>query len=162
MRTLSGILPWVVVLVIAGAVIWFLYDRHMAAGRWVVAGFLVAHGLIHLLYLAPAPEAAGGSEWPFDLGSSWVSGSAGLDRGTLRTLGVALIVLIVAGFGLSGLATLGVIVPESWWPGLVVASAALSLGMLVLFFAPSLLAGIGIDLFLIWLALASSWRPGLV
>lgn len=164
MKTLLGILPWVLVLAIAGAVIWFLYDRHMAVGRWLFAAFLVAHGLIHLLYLAPAPEAAaaGGPDWPFHLGGSWLSGATGLDAGAMRTLGIGLIALIVAGFVLSGLATVGVVVPESRWLGLVVASAALSLAMLGLFFAPSLLAGIAIDLFLIWLALASSWRPSLV
>ncbi len=164
MKTLMGILPWIVVLVVAGAVIWFLYDRHMAAGRWVFAAFLVAHGVIHLLYLAPAPEAAvaGGPEWPFDLGGSWLPGATGVEGGALRSLGLTLIGLVVVGFGLSGLATLGIIVPASWWPGLVVASSALSLGVLALFFAPSLLAGVAIDVFLIWLALASTWRPSLV
>ncbi len=164
MKVLTGVLPWAIVLIVAGAVIWFLYDRNLAAGRWVFAGFLVAHGLIHLLYLVPAPEAstAGGPEWPFDLGGSWLANATGLDAGVVRALGLALIAAVIVGFALGGLATLGAIVPASWWPALIVGSAVLSLAVLVLFFAPSLLIGVVLDVFLIWLALATTWRPGLV
>lgn len=162
MKALTGLLPWAVVLLLVGAAIWLLYDRQVAAGRWLLAGLLIAHGLVHILYLVPQPATVpGGAEWPFDLGRAWPVSAAGLDPGLARTIAAALIAALVIGFALAGLSTLDLGVPVTWWPALVSVSAGLSLLVLVLFFDPQLLAGIALDLVLLWLALLTSWRPAL-
>jgi hypothetical protein len=160
MKAVTGLLPWAVALVLIGAAIWFLYDRQMAAGRWLFAGLLVAHGAVHVLYLVPQPAAApGGLEWPFDIARAWPVSAAGLDPGVVRMVAVGLVGVVVVGFVLAGLATVGVVVPTTWWPALVGLSAALSLVVLVLLFDPQLLAGVVLDLVLIWLAILTDWRP---
>ena len=45
----------------------------------VVALFLIAHGLIHLLYASPAPTS-GQAEWPFRVDHSWLLTRLGLER----------------------------------------------------------------------------------
>lgn len=40
--------------------------------RLLFTGLLVAHGLIHASYLAPAPAAAGGPPWQLHLDRSWL------------------------------------------------------------------------------------------
>ena len=160
MKALTGLLPWAVVLVVIGAAIWFLYERNMAAGQWLLAGLLIAHGAVHILYLVPQPAAtSGGVTWPFDVVRAWPVSSAGLDPGLARVVATALVAGVVIGFALAGLSTLGLILPAGWWPALVSVSAALSLLLLVLFFDPQLLAGIALDLVLLWLALLTTWRP---
>jgi len=162
MRALTGLLPWAVVLVLVGATIWALYERNLVAGRWLLAGLLLAHGLVHALYLVPQPAmSAAGPQWPFDLARAWPVQAAWLDPGLARAIATAVITAVVAGFALTGLSTLGLGVPSAWWPALVSASAALSMLLLVLCFDPQLLAGVAIDLVLLWLALVASWRPAL-
>jgi hypothetical protein len=146
-------------MLVAFGVLWFLYDHQIAVGPWLVAALLVGHGAVHGLFLVGRPAAtASGPEWPFDLAGSW-SISAGLDLGVARTVAVGLIALVIAGFSLSGLATVGLVLPHTWWPALVSASAGLSLVLLILFFDAQLLVGVMLDLILLWLAIASTWRP---
>lgn len=160
MKTLVGIAPWAVVLLGIGAAVWFLSDRNLAAGRWLLAGVLVAHGLVHLLYLVPQPATAtAGGDWPFDLARPWVVTSANLDPAVARAIATGLIAAVIVGFGLSGLSTAGILLPSSWWPTLVSVSSGLSLLMLLLFFAPGLMVGMALDGVLLWVALASTWRP---
>lgn len=109
---------------------------------------LVAHGLVHLMWFVPNDDPA----WPFRLDRS------GLMSGTTRKpVAVALVALIVAGFGLLGLAVWGVPGLASIWPGLAIGAAVASLTALVLFWDRQLLWGIAIDVALIVVAL---WRPG--
>jgi hypothetical protein len=163
MKGLTGLLPWAIVLVLAGAALWFLYDRHLAAGRWVFALLLVGHGAVHLLYLAPTPAAtAGGPSWPFDLAGGPFGGALGLDAGQARVVAIALIAAVVVVFSMAGLSALGLLAPEGWWPALTVAGSVLSLLLLVVWFDPQLSAGIVLDVALIWLAGLTTWRPHLV
>lgn len=162
MKRLVGVLPWAIVLVLAGAVIWFLLDRQMAAGRWLLAVVLLAHGMVHALFLVPAPTPAARAsthEWPFALAKSWLTTRAGLDAGLVRWIAVALIALTVAAFALAALATVGLIVPVGWWGVLVVIGALASLTLLVVAFDPQLILGIGIDVALLVVVLAASWSP---
>jgi hypothetical protein len=160
LKTMAGLVPFAVVLAGIGVAIWWLLSREMALGRWVFGGFVVAHGLIHMLFVVPAPATtAGGAEWPFDLTQSWLVTSVGLDVGPVRVIGVALIGLVVVGFLLAGLATVGILVPSGWWPALVVASAAASAVLLVLFFNPQLVLGMAIDALLLWVVLDAVWTP---
>lgn len=163
MKTVTGLLPFAVVLAGIGGAIWWLLARDMTIGRWVLGGFLLAHGLIHVLFFVPAPATtagtAGGAEWPFDMTRSWLVTSAGLDLGPVRLLGAALVVVVAVGFLLAVLATVGVVVPSGWWQVLVVGSAAASVVLLALFFNPQLVLGVAIDAVLVWVVLASVWAP---
>jgi hypothetical protein len=63
-KPIGGILPWAVVLAAVGGAIWWLLSREMAAGRWLLAALLIGHGVVHVLFAAPAPTATeGGPDW---------------------------------------------------------------------------------------------------
>lgn len=163
MKTITGLLPFAVGLAAIGIAIWWLLGREMALGRWLLGAFLVAHGLVHLLFVVPQPAtSAGGSgaaEWPFDKARSWLVTGAGLDVNLVHVIGVALICAVTVGFLLAGLATVGILFPAGWWPVLVVASAAASAVLLALYFNPQLALGVAIDVVLAWVVLATVWAP---
>jgi hypothetical protein len=159
MRGIVGMLPWVIVLAIAGAAIWLLLDRQVVLGTWVFAALILGHGLVHALYLvAPPDPPAGrpGPRWPFDLGRSWLVALAGVRRG--RRLGVVFVGVIVAASILAALATVGVL-PVAWWSALVVLAAVASLVLLVLAFDLQLVLGIGIDVALLVVVVTGAWTP---
>jgi hypothetical protein len=157
MKTLIGLLPLAAVLGVVAAAIWLMVERNIAAGAWLLAALLVGHGLVHGLYLLPQEQSPSG--WPFDMGRSWLLTSLGIDPGTTRILGTVLIAVVAIGFVLGGLATLDMLVPAVWWPALMVGSAAVSVLLLVLYFDPQLVLGLAIDAALLWIVLASTWRP---
>jgi hypothetical protein len=161
MKTLRGLLPWAVVLAIGGVAIWLMLDRYMVLGTWLLAGVLAAHGLVHGLYLvpAPAPASANAPRWPFDLGRSWLVSSLGLDRRLVRVGAIGLIAVVVVAFALAALGTVGLVVPVTWWPGLVVVGAVASLVLLATAFDPQLVLGIGIDVALLVVVAGSLWSP---
>ena len=159
MRGIVGMLPWVIVLGIAGAAIWLLLDRQAALGTWVLAALIVGHGLVHVLYFVPPPDPPAGRQgprWPFDLGRSWLVAIAGARRG--RHLAALLVGVIVVASIAAALATVGV-VPVAWWSALVVLAAVASLVLLVLAFEPQLILGIGIDVALTLVAVSGAWTP---
>jgi len=115
--------------------------------RSVLGLLLIAHGLVHLLWLAPSDDPA----WPFRLDRSWlVPGAA-----RTPTAGV-LIALVVGGFALLGLAVWGVPGLTSIWPVLAIAASVASLATMVLFWDRQLLWGVAIDVAFIVVAL---WQP---
>lgn len=157
-RTVAGILPWAIVLMVSGGVVWWLLAREMAAGRWFLAALLMGHGLVHLLFVVPTPAATeGGAEWPFDLAQSWAITGIGLDVTVVRTIGLALITVVVVGFSSAALSTVGIIVPSGWWQPIVAVSAVASTILLVLFVEPQLVLGLGIDAVLLWVVAARVW-----
>jgi hypothetical protein len=159
MKSALGMLPWAVVLGAAGFGIWWLLSRDMAAGRWLLAAVLVGHGVVHALFFVPEPAAtADGPEWPFRIAGSWPAG-LGLDAGLLRAAAAVLIVATIASFAVAAAATIGVVVPASWWPGAVAVGAVVSAVTLVLFFDPQLVLGLGIDAVLLWVVATGTWKP---
>ncbi len=104
----------------------------------VVAGvLLVAHGLVHLLYLAPdTPE--------FSLDRSWL-----VPSGARRPVAVALMVATVVAFVLLALAVWQVPGLVAAWPVLALVAAGVSLLLLVLFWDWHLVFGVVIDVLLI-------------
>jgi hypothetical protein len=160
LKTIVGLVPLAVVLAALGAAIWWMLSRDMVLGRWILAAVMLGHGLVHAMFVMPQPTAkAGGTEWPFDMAKSWLVTAAGLDVNLVRMIGVAFIGVVVVGFMLAALATVGVVVPSGAWPALVSFSAVASAVMLVLFFTPQLLLGLAIDAVLVWVALAAVWTP---
>jgi len=126
----------------------------------LLAGFLVAHAMIHISYLTPAPpRTAGGPEWPFDLTRSWLVTGFQMGPGVVRPLGIALVATTTTLLVAAGFATVGWLIPSGWWPGLVVSGAALSVLTLGVFFHPWLILGIAIDAALLWTVLMGGWQP---
>jgi hypothetical protein len=86
--------------------------------RILIAGALLVHGVGHILgFWMPA--------------RSWLFPNAG--EPVLRTVSSILWVLVAAGFILSCLGFLGVVVPADWWRPLAVVFALISLLGLALF-----------------------------
>lgn len=111
----------------------------------IVAGlFLIAHGLVHLLYLVHKEDDP---SFPFTLKQSWL-----VPEAVRRPTGLVLLAATVAAFALLGLAVWGVPGLSGAWPVIAVVAAALSLSLLVAFWNSHLFAGIGIDLALVALA----------
>jgi hypothetical protein len=159
-KTMAGTLPWAVVLVVAGAAIWWLLSRDMAAGRWLLAALLIGHGAVHVFFVVPAPAATdGGAAWPFDMARSWTVTEAGLDLNLVRVIGMALTAVTVGAFALAALSTVGLIVPSAWWQPTVALGAIASAAMLLLFFEPQLVLGLGIDAVLLWVVVTQAWVP---
>ncbi len=124
--------------------------------------FLMLHGLIHLGYLLPAswihPRKP---DWPFDMRRSWLITRLGADAQVIRELGASFTVAIFAGFIACGFAWMGFGLPPEWWVSVAGASSIASVAMLIAFFHPWVIAGVAIDLGLLWLT-ASGWGPPLV
>jgi hypothetical protein len=163
MKTVTDLLPLALGIAIIGFVTWYLLKSDWAIGPWLLAGLLFAHGWVHLMFVFPRPAAeaaaAGGSSWPFDMSRSWLITGPGVDVGVVRAVGIILMAIAFAGFLLAALSTLGIVVPTSWWAGLVAGSAVGSLVLLTLFVSPSLALGYAIDLVLLWLVASSAWAP---
>lgn len=116
----------------------------------IVAGLLlVAHGLVHLLYLTPEAED---KKYPFTLRESWL-----VPETARRPVAIILIAGTIVFFALLGLAVWGVPVLSGAWPALALAAALTSLALLVAFWDVQLITGVIIDLGLIAIALM---RPG--
>jgi hypothetical protein len=163
MRAILDLLPIGVGVALVAALAWFLLDRDIGAGRWLLAGLLLAHGWVHLMFVFPTPEAAtatgGGLAYPFDMTRTWLITNAGMDAGLARSIGIVVMVVTFVTFALAALATVGWLVPAGWWAGLMLGGAAASTLMLVLFFSPALLLGFVINAALWWLVLAAVWSP---
>lgn len=108
--------------------------------RIVVGFLLIAHGLVHLLYLIDdVPE--------FSLENSWL-----LPGSASRPVALVLMWSTIAAFTLLGLAVWGVPGLTSIWPALAIIGSALSLLLLVAFWSWSLVFGVLINLAVIAIA----------
>jgi hypothetical protein len=114
--------------------------------RVLLAGLLVAHGLIHVSFLTPAPAVNGGPPWPFQLDRSWLLSRAGLATTTMITAGRILVITLVVAFAVGGL---GLLLGVSWWVPATVVGALLSLIQLTIWFHWWLPIGVLIDLTLL-------------
>ncbi len=123
----------------------------MIVVRVVVGVLLVAHGLVHLLYLAPdVPE--------FSIGRSWL-----LPEPARRPVARVLIAATVAGFALVALAVWGVPGLSAAWPALTIVACLLSMALLAAFWDTVLVIGIGIDVALLAVAVTQpAWADRLV
>ena len=115
------------------------------AVRVVVGVLLLAHGLVHLLYLAPGVPQ-------FSIGRSWL-----LAVSVRRPVALVLMVATVAGFALAALAVWGVPGLFGIWPALIIGACLLSVALLAAFWDTGLVIGIGIDVALLAVAVT---RPG--
>ena len=127
--------------------------------RLAVAGFLLAHALIHLAFVAPAPPAtADGPAGPFPTSDSWLFSRLGVGPNEARLVAMALVAVTIGAFAVAALVALG-LSPVGLWAPAVAAGSVASLALLVAFFHPWLVLGIGIDVALFWAALVAGWNP---
>jgi hypothetical protein len=127
--------------------------------RLALAGFLLAHAAVHVAFLAPVPQAsADGPTWPFTTTDSWLFSRLGPARDVVRLFAIALVATTIAGFALAALGAIGVLPAAIWLPAIAIGAVA-SLGLLIAFFHPWLVLGIGIDLALIWASVVAGWTP---
>ena len=119
--------------------------------RVVVGVLLLAHGLVHLLYLAPdVPE--------FSIDRSWL-----LPASARRPVALALMAATVAAFTLAALAVWGVPGLSGIWPALTIGACLLSVALLAAFWDTMLVIGIGIDVALLAIAVTRpAWADRLV
>jgi len=113
----------------------------MIVGARVAVGvLLVAHGLVHLLFVAnDVPE--------FTLENSWL-----LPHSAERTIGLALMATTIGAFALVGLAVWGFPGLAGNWSPLTIVGAVVSLALLVTFWRTQMVVGVAIDLTLLALA----------
>lgn len=163
MKAVLDLAPIAIGVALVAAVTWFLLDRDIGVGKWLLAALLFAHGWVHIMFVFPAPESAtaiaGGLAYPFDMGRSWLITNVGLDAGAVRSIGIVVMLVTFAAFAGAALSTMGWLVPAGWWHGLVLGAAASSTLLLTLFFSPALLLGFVINAALWVLVLASIWSP---
>lgn len=127
--------------------------------RLLLAGLLLAHGALHAAYVSRRPPPKPGAPpWPFDLDRSWLFTRLGAEPRVVRAIGVVLVATTIGAYSLAALATLGVLPDSAWGPSVTAGSLA-SLALLLLFFHRWLVAGIAIDLVLLWVALVAGWTP---
>lgn len=108
--------------------------------RIVIGLLLIAHGLVHLLYLTEdVPE--------FSLEGSWL-----VPDSASRPVAMVLLWATIAAFTLLGLAVWGVPGLTSIWPALAIIGSALSLVLLIAFWSWSLIFGVLINVAIIAVA----------
>jgi hypothetical protein len=121
--------------------------------RVVLGLFLVAHGLVHAgIWTTPKP--ATGKARPFDPASSWLLDRLGASQRSAHMVSVVLALVAAAGFVVGGL---GLLVHAAWWGAVAGGSAAVSLLLMVLYFNPWLVVGLGIELAIIAALLRAGW-----
>jgi hypothetical protein len=109
--------------------------------RVIIGILLVAHGLVHLLYIVPAASDPG---YPFSLDRSWL-----LPESARRPAAYVLMAAVVLAFMTAALAWWGVPGISALWAAILVVAACLSLVLLIAFWDTQLLIGVLIDLLLI-------------
>lgn len=84
--------------------------------RVVIGVFLIAHGLVHWVLMAPHPDVPNAGPGSF-LTHSWLVTNLGLGEAVARSLGITLLVLATTGFVATGI---GVLTSQEWWRVLAV------------------------------------------
>ncbi|MCB0949485.1 MAG: hypothetical protein KDB44_09440 [Mycobacterium sp.] len=108
--------------------------------RLVVGLLLVAHGLVHLLYLTDdVPE--------FTFEDSWLA-----PESVARSVGVLLMSVTIALFIALGLAVWGVPGLSAVWPALAIAASVTSLVLMACFWSNRLVIGVLIDVAIVAVA----------
>ena len=120
--------------------------------------FLILHGLVHSgLAAAPVPNDQASKPGAFftDPARSWFLTRLGFSSKAIAITGISLVALATIGFVLAGLGVLGVAGLAGVWLQLGVASAAVSLFLLAIFWHPWLVVGILIDIGILALPLVA-------
>ena len=125
--------------------------------KYLVGVFLVAHGLVHGMFLVPRPPDAGAS-WPFDPADSWLLSRIAVQSDLARVLGIALAAVTILAFVATAMTWIGVL-PIDWLRPAAAGASVVSLLLLGVFFHSNLVIGVAIDTVLLWGFVVSGWSP---
>lgn len=128
----------------------------------IIGLFLIAHGLVQAgLAAAPNPEDPETKPGAFFTSTerSWLLTKVGLSSASVRWIGIVLVALATLGFVLSGLGVFGVPGLSEIWRTLAIASAVVSLLLLILFWHLWLIIGVLIDVGILIALLWLDWPP---
>jgi len=113
--------------------------------------FLIAHGLVHLLFLSPEPpESDKRAKWVFDRSASWLMIRLRLREPAIRAVGAVLSVITAVAFAIAGLGAAGLF---GGWEPLAQVAAASGLVLLGLYWHLWLMLGIAINLVILIMVL---------
>jgi len=128
--------------------------------KTIVAIFLTLHGLTHsIMAMVPNPNAPDAGFATFFSGiGSWLF--TGLSESASKPIATTLAVIATIGFVAAGLALFGILVPFDWWRTLAIASAVVSLLLVVIFWNPYLIVGLLIDAAVLATLIFTNWSPG--
>jgi hypothetical protein len=142
-----------------GSIMWPFPRRSTVVQQLIVAAFLIAHGLLHVLFVSPRPAPTPDSPpWPFDLETGPLAASGRVTPSRIASLGRGLVLAVLVGYSLAALGALGILQSTAFSLGVVIGSVA-SLALLLAGFHRWLVIGIAIDVVLL-LLVAGGWRPG--
>jgi hypothetical protein len=123
--------------------------------RVIVGILLIAHGMVHLLFIVPAAADPG---YPFSLDRSWL-----LPASARRPVAYVLMAAVVLAFTIAALAWWGLPGLAGGWAAIVILASGLSLVLLIAFWDAQLLIGVLIDLLLIGVAIIRpSWLQSIL
>ena len=127
---------------------------------FLVVGFLLVHGLLHLAIWLPRPQqpADQGKEPPFHPDHSALLTEAHVEPETTHRVAVWLAVAAAVLYGVAGVA---VALDSGWAIPLAVLAATVGLGIKLVFFHPWLSVGIALDALVLSSALVE-WPVALV
>lgn len=121
--------------------------------RLAVGLFLIAHGLIHLAWVAPKPDDPA---YPFSFKRSAVLPTAHEDL--LRPIGIALAIAVAALFLVAGTGFMGVEPLAHYWRLAAISGSMLSALLIGTFWHPWFVLGAMIDLAIVAFVL-TGWGP---
>jgi hypothetical protein len=114
----------------------------------LVGLFLIAHGLVHFLFVVPGPKD---DKYPFFPEKAWLVTKLGVDVGMVKNVMLVLGVLSIIGFILAGLSYLNFVVPGEWFRVLLISSASISLLLMGISWSNYYIVGALIDIMLLYL-----------
>ena len=125
----------------------------------IVAIFLILHGLVHaILAMAPSPGSPEAVFATF-FSRSWLLSGLGLSDSAGKPMAIVLAAIATIGFIAAGLALLDILVPFDWWRTLAIASAVVSLLLLIIFWNLYLIVGVAIDVVILATLIFTDWMP---
>lgn len=125
--------------------------------RILIGLFLIAHGLIHLMFLL---KVTNDPKWPFNLNKSWLLPNVNTE--TLRVLGTALVFISTIAFVLIGIAIIFGLLSAKILAPAIVSAAVISLGLTTIFWAKDFWIVTLLNSAIIGIVLFSNLLPGLL
>ena len=119
---------------------------------FLVVGFLMVHGLLHLAVWLPKPEPQPDKPPPFEPDHSALLTEAHVQQRTVHRVAVWLAATAAVLYGIAGLA---VAVGSTWAIPLAVLAGTVGIAIKLLFFHPWLSVGIALDVLVLSAALVA-------